>query len=156
MSLKARRQAAILRIVRRDAVESQERLRERLRDAGFAVTQATLSRDLREIGLSKVTTPDGGARYAAPPGGNAAVRSSLEHVVPALLVSADGAGSLLVLRTTAGGAAAVAAAIDAAAWPEVLGTVAGSDTALVVVRSEQARRAVQVRIGALTPRLAER
>lgn len=156
MSLKARRQAAILRIVRRDAVESQERLRERLRDAGIVVTQATLSRDLREIGLSKVATPDGGARYAAPPGGNAAVRSSLEQVVPALLVSADGAGSLLVLRTTAGGAAAVAAAIDAAAWPEVLGTVAGSDTALVVVRSEQARRAVQVRIGALTPRLAER
>ncbi len=155
MSLKARRQAAILRIVRRDAVESQERLRERLRDA-FVVTQATLSRDLREIGLSKVATPDGGARYAAPPGGNAAVRSSLEHVVPALLVSADGAGSLLVLRTTAGGAAAVAAAIDAAAWPEVLGTVAGPDTALVVVRSEQARRAVQVRIGALTARLAER
>lgn len=156
MSLKARRQTAILRIVRRDAVESQERLRERLRDAGFVVTQATLSRDLREIGLSKVSTPDGGARYAAPPGGNAAVRSSLEHVVPALLVSVDGAGPLLVLRTTTGGAAAVAAAIDAVAWPEVLGTVAGSDTALVVVRSEQARRAVQVRIGALTPRLAER
>jgi transcriptional regulator of arginine metabolism len=149
MSAKARRQAAILRIVRREGVENQARLRERLREAGFAVTQATLSRDLREIGLSKVTTPDGGARYAAPPGGSAAVRSSLEHVVPALLVSADGAGSLLVLRTTAGGAAAVAAAIDAAAWPEVLGTVAGSDTALVVVRSEQARRAVQVRIGAL-------
>jgi len=149
MSAKARRHAAILKIVRRDAVESQERLRERLREAGFAVTQATLSRDLREIGLSKVATPDGRARYAAPPGGSAAVRSSLEHVVPALLVSADGAGSLLVLRTTAGGAAAVAAAIDAAAWPEVLGTVAGSDTALVVVRSEQARRAVQVRIGAL-------
>jgi transcriptional regulator of arginine metabolism len=149
MSAKARRQAAILRIVRREGVESQARLRERLREAGFAVTQATLSRDLREIGLSKVATPDGGTRYAAPPGGSAAVRSSLEHVVPALLVSADGAGSLLVLRTTAGGAAAVAAAIDAAAWPEVLGTVAGSDTALVVVRSEQARRAVQVRIGAL-------
>ena len=149
MSAKARRHAAILRIVRREAVESQERLRERLRDVGFAVAQATLSRDLREIGLSKVAAADGGARYAAPPGGSAAVRSALEHVVPALLVSADGAGSLLVLRTTAGGAGAVAAAIDAAAWPEVLGTVAGSDTALVVVRSEQARRAVQVRLGAL-------
>lgn len=154
MSAKARRHAAILRIVRREAVESQERLRERLRDAGFAVTQATLSRDLREIGLSKVAAPDGGARYAAPPGGSAAVRSALEHVVPALLVSADGTGSLLVLRTTAGGAGAVAAAIDAAAWPEVLGTVAGSDTALVVVRSEQARRAVQVRLGALAEGVA--
>ncbi len=153
MSAKARRHAAILRIVRRVAVESQERLRERLREAGFAVTQATLSRDLREIGLSKVATP-GAARYAASPGGSAAVRSSLERVVPTLLVSADGAGSLLVLRTTAGGAAAVAAAIDAAAWPEVLGTVAGSDTALVVVRSEQARRAVQVRIDALADGVA--
>jgi transcriptional regulator of arginine metabolism len=76
--------------------------------------------------------------------------------VPALLVSADGAGSLLVLRTTAGGAAAVAAALDAEAWPEVLGTIAGSDTALVVARSEQARRAIQVRIEALTDGLAER
>jgi len=111
MSAKARRHAAILRIVRRDAVESQERLRERLREAGFAVTQATLSRDLREIGLSKVATPDGGARYAAPPGGSAAVRSSLEHVVPALLVSADGAGSLLVLRTTAIRGSIVAAVV---------------------------------------------
>ena len=64
---------------------------------------------------------------------------------------------LLVLRTAAGAAAAVAAALDAEAWPEVLGTIAGSDTALVVARSEQARRAVQVRIEELvSPRLAER
>ena len=156
MTAKAKRHAAILRIVRREAVESQQRLRELLRVDGFAVTQATLSRDLREVGLSKVVRPDGGARYAATPSASAAVRASLADVVPALLVSADGAGPLLVLRTTAGGAAAVAAALDAAGWPEVLGTVAGSDTALVVARSRQARRAVQVRIGALTPRLAER
>ena len=156
MSAKARRHAAILKIVRRAPVESQERLRELLRLDGFAVTQATLSRDLREVGLSKVASPDGAARYAAPAGGTAAVRAALADVVPALLVSVDGAGPLLVLHTTAGGAAAVAAALDAAVWPEVLGTVAGSDTALVVTKSEQARHAVQVRIGALTPRLAER
>jgi transcriptional regulator of arginine metabolism len=85
------------------------------------------------------------------------VRASLADVAPALLVSADGAGPLLVLRTAAGAAAAVAAALDAEAWPEILGTVAGTDTALVVARSEQARRAVQVRIEELvTPGLAER
>lgn len=155
MSAKARRHAAILRIVRRQPVDSQERLRELLRADGVAITQATLSRDLREIGLAKVVTPGGGARYVAPSAG-AALRSTLAAVVPALLVSADGAGSLLVLRTTAGGAAAVAAALDAEAWPEVLGTIAGSDTALVVARSEQARRAIQVRIEALTDGLAER
>lgn len=137
-------------------MDSQERLRDRLRAEGVAITQATLSRDMREIGLSKVATPGGGVRYAAP-AGSAAVRTSLADVVPALLVSADGTGPLLVLRTAAGAAAAVAAALDAEAWPEVLGTVAGSDTALVVTRSEQARRAVQVRIEELvTPRLAER
>lgn len=156
MSAKARRHEAILRIVRREEVDSQARLRDRLRAEGVAVTQATLSRDMREIGLSKVATPGGGARYAAPVGG-AAVRVSLAEVVPALLVSVGGAGLLLVLRTAAGAAGAVAAALDAEAWPEVLGTVAGSDTALVVARSEQARRAVQVRIEELvTPRLAER
>ncbi len=156
MSAKARRHEAILRIVRREVMDSQERLRDRLRAEGVAVTQATLSRDMREIGLSKVAIPGGGVRYAAP-AGSAAVRTSLADVVPALLVSADGTGPLLVLRTAAGAAAAVAAALDAEAWPEVLGTVAGSDTALVVTRSEQARRAVQVRIEELvTPRLAER
>jgi len=155
VSVKARRHAAILRIVRRQPVESQESLRELLRADGVAITQATLSRDLREIGLAKVATPGGAARYVAP-GAGAAVRSALAEVVPALLVSADGAGSLLVLRTTAGAAAAVAAALDAEAWPEVVGTVASSDTALVVAKSQRARRAVQVRIEALTDGLAER
>ena len=155
MSAKARRHEAILRIVRREVVDSQERLRDRLRAEGLAVTQATLSRDMREIGLSKVVTPRG-ARYAAPAGG-AAVRSSLAEVVPSLLVSTDGTGPLLVLRTAAGGAAAVAAALDAEAWPEILGTIAGSDTTLVVARSELARRAVQVRIDELVSHgLAER
>jgi transcriptional regulator of arginine metabolism len=149
MSLKARRHAAILRIVRRDAVESQERLRASLAAEGIRITQATLSRDLREIGLTKVTGPDGTARYAAPLPGAAAIRASLAEVLPALLVAVDGVGPLLVLRTTAGGAAALAAALDATGWPEVLGTVAGSDTALVITGSERARRAVQVRLTAL-------
>jgi transcriptional regulator of arginine metabolism len=156
MNAKARRHAAILRVVRRDVIESQEQLRARLRAEGLVVTQATLSRDMREIGLGKVATPGGGARYVAPVRG-AAVRSPLAQVVPALLVSADGTGPLLVLHTAAGAAAAVAAALDAEAWPEVLGTVAGSDTILVIARSEQARRAVQVRLEELvTPGLAER
>ena len=153
---KARRHEAILRIVRRETVDSQQRLRDRLRAVGVVVTQATLSRDLREIGLGKVATPGGGSRYVTPAYG-AAVKSALALVAPALLVSTDGTGPLLVLHTAAGGAAAVAAAVDAEAWPEVLGTVAGSDTALVVARSEQARRAVQVRLEELvTPGLAER
>lgn len=155
MSAKARRHAAILRIVRRQPVDSQASLRAMLRADGVAITQATLSRDLREIGLARVATPGAGVRYVAPAAG-AAVRTALADIAPALLVSADGTGPLLVLRTTAGAAAAVAAALDAEAWPEVLGTVAGSDTALVVTRSQRARRAVQVRIEALTTGLAER
>ena len=149
MTHKARRHAAILRLVRRETVESQQRLRALLDAEGIRVTQATLSRDLREIGLTKVAGPDGSACYAAPRPGAAAIRSSLAEVVPALLVTLAGAGPLLVLHTTAGGAAAVAAALDAAGWPDVLGTVAGSDTALVVTRSERARRAVAVRLEAL-------
>lgn len=156
MKDKARRHEAILRIVRRETVESQERLRDRLRAEGVVVTQATLSRDMREIGLGKVATPGGGARYVAPAQG-ASVKSTLALVAPALLVSTDATGSLLVLHTAAGAAAAVAAALDAEAWPEVLGTLAGTDTALVVARSERARRTVQVRLEELvTPGLAER
>jgi transcriptional regulator of arginine metabolism len=150
MSLKARRHAAILRVARREAIESQEQLRALLAREGVRVTQATLSRDLREIGLTKVVGPADRPRYVAPPAGRPPLRTSLAEVVRALLVSVEGVGALLVLRTTAGGAAAVAAALDAEGWPDVLGAVATSETALVVTRSERARRAVQVRLGALT------
>ena len=144
--MKTQRHAAIVRIVRRDTVGSQEQLRELLRAEGFDVTQATLSRDIRELGLAKVAAPDGGSHYAPPPEGAAGVRPSLEQLLPTMLVSADGVGPLLVLKTATGAAQPLALALDGAGWNEIIGTIAGDDAILVISRSERARRAVGVRL----------
>ena len=143
--MKTQRHAAILKIVRSGKVASQEQLRELLRAEGFDVTQATLSRDIRELGLAKVAAPDGGSHYA-PPEAGAAIRPHLGQLLPAVLVSVDGVGPLLVVKTPAGGAQALGLALDAAGWTEIIGTIAGDDAVLVITKSERARRAVQTRI----------
>src|SRR5947208_3167258 len=167
--MKTQRHAAILKIVRSERVASQEELRALLKAEGFDVTQATLSRDIRELGLAKVAAPDGGSHYAAPPDGPQAMRPHLEQLLPTHLVSVDGVGPqamrphleqllpthlvsvdgvgpLLVVKTPAGGAQALGLALDAAAWPEIVGTIAGDDAVLVIARSERARRVVQTRL----------
>lgn len=145
--MKTQRHAAILRIVRQqETVGSQEQLRERLKAEGYNVTQATLSRDIRELGLAKVAAPDGGSHYAAGAEGAPGVRPHLEQLLPTMLVSAEGVGPLLVLKTTTGGAQALGLALDGAGWSEIIGTIAGDDAILVITRSERGRRAVQVRL----------
>jgi transcriptional regulator of arginine metabolism len=143
--MKTQRHAAILKIVRRETVASQERLRELLKAEGFEVTQATLSRDIRELGLAKVAAPDGGSHYA-PPESGAVIRPHLEQLLPSTLVSLEGVGPLLVVKTPAGGAQALGLALDGAGWEELIGTIAGDDTVLVITRSERARRAVATRL----------
>jgi transcriptional regulator of arginine metabolism len=144
--MKTQRHAAILRIVRQETVGSQEQLRERLKGEGFNVTQATLSRDIRELGLAKVAAPDGGSHYAAGPEGAPGVRPQLEQLLPTMLVSVDGVGWALVLKTTTGAAQALGLALDGAGWTEIIGTIAGDDAILVITRSERGRRAVQTRL----------
>jgi transcriptional regulator of arginine metabolism len=144
--MKTQRHAAILRIIRRDTVGSQEQLRELLKAEGFDVTQATLSRDIRDLGLAKVAVPDGGSHYAPPPEGGAGIRPHLEQLLPTMLVSAAGVGPLLVLKTAVGAAQALGLALDGTGWPEILGTIAGDDAILVVAKSERARHSIQVRI----------
>jgi transcriptional regulator of arginine metabolism len=145
--MKLQRHAAILRIVRDRRIESQDELKAALVGEGFAVTQATLSRDIRELGLAKLADPEGGAFYANPHEGH--MRPDLGQVLPALLLSVEGTGPLLVLKTASGGAGAVGAAIDEAGWSEVIGTIAGEDTILVITRSGRMRRAVAKRLEAL-------
>ncbi|HET7296536.1 MAG TPA: arginine repressor [Gemmatimonadales bacterium] len=144
--MKPQRHAAILKIVRSETVASQEQLRARLKAEGFDVTQATLSRDIRELGLAKVAASEGGSHYAPPPEGGAAIRPHLEQMLPTLLVSVEGVGPLLVMKTPAGGAQALGLALDAAGWTEIIGTIAGDDAVLVITRSERARRAVHTRL----------
>ena len=142
--MKIQRHAAILKVVRDRRIESQDELREALLAEGFNVTQATLSRDIRELGLAKLSDPQGGAYYTHPH--RAAVRPDLAQILPTLLVSVDGVGPFLVLKTASGSAGAVTEALDQAGWGEIMGTIAGDDTVLVITRSQRLREAVASRI----------
>lgn len=132
MSSKSARQAAVLDVIRTRRVTSQDQLRQLLGKAGFAVTQATVSRDIRELRLVKVPGAEGIGHYTLPEEWEST--PPLQSLLPSLYVSAAGTGNLLVVRTMTGGAQAVALAIDWEDWPEVLGTIAGDDTILVICR----------------------
>ncbi len=142
--MKIQRHAAILKVVRDRRIESQDELREALAAEGFNVTQATLSRDIRELGLAKLSDPQGGAFYTHPH--RAAVRPDLAQILPTLLVSVDGVGPFVVLKTASGSAGAVTEALDQAGWEEIMGTIAGDDTVLVITRSQRLRETVATRI----------
>lgn len=143
---KRKRQAAILELVEDRPVGSQEELRGFLRERGWDVTQSTLSRDLRELRLARVPTSVG-VRYAVADGAlSSAARPALDALLPQLLTRVDGVGELIVVRTVPGGAQPVASALDGESWPDVLGTVGGDDTILVVCRSAAARERIERRL----------
>jgi len=143
---KRKRHAAILELVGGQSVGSQEELRVLLHKRGWDVTQSTLSRDLRELRLARVPTPDG-VRYTVADGAiSSAARPALDSLLPQLLTRVDGVGELIVVRTVPGGAQPVASALDGESWPDVLGTVGGDDTILVVCRSAAARERLERRL----------
>ncbi len=150
MPSKTRRHAAILHLVRDNAVPNQEVLRELLLKAGFDVTQATLSRDIHDLGLVKAQDDAGVARYEAP-SEEVLPPPPLATLVPQLLLKVEGVGPLLVLSTPTGSASALAAALDHEEWPEVLGSIAGDDTLLMITRSVAERRKLERRIAHLVP-----
>jgi transcriptional regulator of arginine metabolism len=137
---KAARQARIVELLERRPVASQTELGRLLAADGVAVTQATVSRDLDELGAVKTRTPAGMAYVVpeenAPRGGTAeAVDARLGRLLEELLVSAEATGDTVVLRTPPGGAHLLGSALDRAGLPEVAGTVAGDDTVLLVTRT---------------------
>jgi transcriptional regulator of arginine metabolism len=142
---KKKRLDQIREIVQRHRISSQEDLREQLGVRGFDVAQATLSRDIRQLRLIKVPDAEGGHHYTLPPESWDST-PPLERLLPALFVGAEGTRNLLVVRTLAGGAQAIAEALDWEEWPEILGTLAGDDTILVILREDKQLPAVQKRI----------
>jgi transcriptional regulator of arginine metabolism len=140
--MKDRRQRAILTLVATRPIHSQEELVAMLERQGFAATQATVSRDIKELGLVKVPIKNNGDddealfKYVVP-GATVNYVSRLHRAVAELVTKVDGAVNQIVLRTPPGSAMMVASAIDEAAWPEVIGTVGGDDTILVIVRSAE-------------------
>jgi transcriptional regulator of arginine metabolism len=130
---KAERHAALREVVQTTRVTSQEHLRELLARRGFDVAQATLSRDIRELRLIKVPDAEGRTHYTLPPEAWDNT-PPLQRLLPTLFVGAEGTGNLLIIKTLAGGAQAVAEALDWEEWPEVLGTIGGDDTILLILR----------------------
>ncbi|MDA0249997.1 MAG: arginine repressor [Mycobacterium sp.] len=137
---RAGRQARIVAILSSVPVHSQTELAALLADEGIEVTQATLSRDLEELGAVKLRGADGGGGVYVVPEDGSPVRGvtggteRVARLLGELLVSADASANLAVLRTPPGAAHYLASAIDRAALPEVVGTVAGDDTILVIAR----------------------
>lgn len=137
------RQQHILEVVAGESVLSQEQLRRRLTHRGVRVTQATLSRDLKELGLVK--TPQGYILPAAA-GTPSPPLPPLGHLLKEFVLDVREAQNLLVLKTNAGSAQPVAAALDSQQWPELVGTVAGDDTILIITTTRPAAHAVADRI----------
>jgi len=137
--MKGKRLTLIRQLVKTHSVETQEELVELLRQRyHLVVTQATISRDIKELGLLKITMDNGRSLYALP-GVVGQISPSLEKVKRALLdnlVSIDHAGNLIVLRTMPGNAHSIAALLDAMGWDTVVGTLAGDDTILIILREE--------------------
>ena len=146
MTRKQARQAAIVDLVAQHVVGSQEELRQLLLARGMDVTQATLSRDLRDLHLARVSET-GGARYVLPESLTIDDdKPLLANLLPQLFSKVDGVGELIVLHTVASGAQPIAEAIDQEEFPEVLGTIAGDDTILIVTRSATARAELTERL----------
>ena len=145
---KNERQDAILHLIGAQIVRNQEELKQLLLERGFQVTQATLSRDLRELGIVRVPGDDG-ARYLLPEMLADEAKPNLDTLLPQLFSRIDGVGELLVMHTLPSGAQPISEAIDAHAWPEIIGTIAGENTILIVCSSAAARQELTDRLSRL-------
>ncbi|MDA8096843.1 MAG: arginine repressor [Desulforudis sp.] len=135
--MKTKRHLKVLELVRENEITTQEDLARRLRSAGFPITQATISRDIKELGLVKATTGNK-TRYLPPREQVAGLNQDrLIRVFRDNVWEVEAGDNLVVIKTLPGAAQSVASAIDGAKLPEILGTVAGDDTIFVAVRSKQ-------------------
>lgn len=137
--MKSLRHSKIKEIVERQVIQTQDELAEELRRAGIEVTQATVSRDIKELMLVKVPTGDGGYRYAFPPEQNVIyTQTRMTRVFHDSVIAIDCSENIIVIKTLPGMAQAVASTIDNSKWPEVIGTVAGDDTIFSLVKPRDA------------------
>lgn len=145
--MKARRQMKILELIRQHRIETQEDLVDRLRQAGIPVTQATVSRDIKELRLVKASAGDGRHRYALPEESGASVHMErMLRIVRECVVGMDYSENTLVLSTLPATAAAVAEAVDNLRWAEVIGTLAGERNVFVCCKPKEAAPAVMERL----------
>jgi transcriptional regulator of arginine metabolism len=135
--MKYNRHAKILEIIENNDIETQEELAEKLREEGIDVTQATVSRDIKELRLVKVMAPTGVSKYALIDNSETVLSQKLIRVFVESVLSIDSSNNIIVIRTMAGSAQAAASAIDALDWKEIVGCIAGDDTIMVVIREDE-------------------
>ena len=144
--MKTKRQTKMLELIKKHDIETQEELSDYLQKEGYQVTQATVSRDIRELKLTKVAMSNGRQKYAALTEANEDLSEKYTRVFRDAFVSMDMAHNILVIKTVSGMAMAVAAAIDAMHLHEIVGCIAGDDTIMCAVRSVDDTIAVMSRL----------
>jgi len=147
--MKKTRHDKIIEMIGKFDIETQEELAGKLREAGFQVTQATVSRDIRELKLSKVPTGNGGQRYVVLKRDDSRMDDKYIRVLKDGFSSMDTAQNILVIKTVSGMAMAVAAALDAMRFSEIVGCIAGDDTIFLATRSEGEAHALMDRLHAM-------
>lgn len=144
--MKTVRQVAILDIIEKQEIETQEKLASSLNARGIRVTQATVSRDIKELRLLKVLTPSGKYKYATGDQADNNLTDRFIRMLAESLLSVSSANNLIVVKTLSGSANVAAEALDSMHWPEVLGTLAGDNTVLLIIRSNEETITVTSRI----------
>ena len=144
--MKTVRQVAILDIIEKQEIETQEELASSLNARGIRVTQATVSRDIKELRLLKVLTPSGKYKYATGDQADNNLTDRFIRMLAESRLSVSSANNLIVVKTLSGSANVAAEALDSMHWPEVLGTLAGDNTVLLIIRSNEETITVTSRI----------
>lgn len=147
--MKAVRHAAILEIIEKKNIETQEELAEELRKRSIVVTQATVSRDIKELHLLKVMGEAGGYKYATLDKAEKGMTDRFIRIFSESVLHIDGAENLIVIKTLTGSANAAAEAVDNLKWAQIVGTLAGDNTILVIIRNKDEVEAVMEKFRAM-------
>jgi len=134
--MKSRRHAKILELITQYDIDTQEELLRRLKEDGFDVTQATVSRDIKELRLLKILSHDGKYKYSTGKTGGKDISAKFYSLMSDAVISVQSAGNIVVIKSLSGMAQAICAAMDAMHWDSVVGTLAGDDTIFVVARDD--------------------
>ena len=148
--MKSKRQNEIVELISSADIETQEELAAAMRERGYPITQATVSRDIRELRLIKVTSKSGGYKYAKPVRHEVAVSERLTRILADSLIHVEAAANLVVVKTLSGSANVAAEALDTLGWAEIIGTIAGDNTIFIAAKSNDEADNITARIRKMT------
>ena len=147
--MKSARHNLILEIIENKDIETQEELAEALKNRGVNVTQATVSRDIKELRLLKVLSEHGGYKYATVERAEKGMNERFARILAESIVNVEPVNNLIVVNTLTASANAAGEAIDSMKWPDVMGTIAGDNTLLIITRSNEAAQTIMEKFHAL-------